>query len=358
MNNKHLIQRISKEEFNILHNQKECLPDNYFQEDIELPIDCIKKSSKRSVQLLRNGKAYNNIRLIMPIKYDNADDINVDDILQAVEFKSGTKVIDIINGKNLTMLLKMQNLSCTIANGMIIIPLPFDITSENNLFICALSQYYEQRINIEFGNKYDIGPDGGLLITYYSYNDHISPEPKNIFVQNPPYNSSITNNIPLHAIDHVQLFSFSDSYFHPHVMQIYESARYRTNYLIGWKHPIESLIFSFFDENKNIIKDCQFDKVSLVINGHDVIFESRISVLDKTIKKFGSFDGFYYMSLENLNTKFNNANPERYTNFALVNNAKLCFNGNIPIKSAQFISITAIMYNINIYSSGMPHTMY
>jgi len=324
--NTNFIRKLLPSEFDILHNQKQYLPNNFIQEDIKLPITdvTIKKGSRIKILIDKHGKAYNNIRLILPIKYDNIDDINLDDIFCNIQFESGI-LIDQLHGHNLTMLLKMKKLSCTIFNNTIIVPLPFDILSENNVFRHDISYNNDQYLYIEFGYKYDIGSNCDLLITYYNY-DNMSTEPKNII-------NKYVQNFP--SMEHAHIYSTISN----HCIKEQYNCNNLNSYALNLRNNnVNSLMFTFFDENKHMLKNYQFDSITLMFNDNEIMHNSQISVLNKTIQKFGSFYGFYYMELGNI-----------LDNNLLVT---LLIEPNDPNGNAKFIDIMTIGYDVLLCYDG------
>lgn len=111
-------------------------------------------NSALSIKLPHIGDALNNI--ICKIKINSDKRIQIEKIFDYIELEIGGMSIDKIYGSCIEALLKIYELSYTEHNNQIILPIPFGITSGNNIIVDGIILFHNCRLKIKFGSEYTI----------------------------------------------------------------------------------------------------------------------------------------------------------------------------------------------------------
>jgi len=340
----HVLYDLSNDEFQMMRNVKSKFGKNYakYERNIDIPFKCDItnfRGRRISVPIQNYGKSFNNLKLVLKLSNDNEINkkINIGNLLNDIDLLCGGSLIDRINGNFIEPLLKMNNMSYTQIDQMIIIPLPFDIVSNELCIVNELSKWFDKRLEINFADDYDI-IDVQLFATFYEYDniiklddnllkyysklDPFEHEIKNI-------NSKFINLIKINQQNH------------------YTYNLTKNEYSLNFNHPLTDIYFYFIDDDNNIIYDKLFDSCSLLINDCNVVEHSYISLMHETKQKFENINGYYYFPIENL--KYDNPNKKsyKYSNFSCLKSSIKFTNENYQHHDKNItLVICSIGYNV------------
>lgn len=132
-----------------------------------------KKSGKYAVTVKsENGKAFNNIRIVVKVKQNNHAKILIHKLLYSIEILIGGRSYDKIHGHSIEVLQQLFKLTNTQNNDEIIINIPFGISTKNNIIFLDLLENHDVRIVVDFHNIYEI-EYANIVASFYTCNHDI-----------------------------------------------------------------------------------------------------------------------------------------------------------------------------------------
>jgi hypothetical protein len=282
--------------------------------------------------------------LIVTIPNNNDTFIEPQKLIERIELDFGGNRIDRIDSVNLLLLLKLYNLNWTFVDNTLILPLPLDILINDNAVILSKMQWYDARMNIEFGQGYDI-TDCELQLTYYNFT------PTEQIEQN--------NNLLKFLLTHVvsdKIINYDIIGFNYKYTEFCGSETFLPNshnaYRLCFTGFSKDMYFTFTDETNNIITDKLFESLKILYNGYEIFIQSYPLMIHNTKQKFNSntnkFDGIYWISIQN---------KDKINCFGAIDSAKICFvkskEESIHKDKQLLINIFAISTNTLAYGNGV-----
>lgn len=233
---KHIVQKLSKCEFETMANPKNQLVSNYGTETIKIYVENDKKNPlKTSTLILNHGKAIGDLRLCL--KVETNENIIISDLIESIELSIGPTTFEKIYGHSIMQLLKMNNMEMTQIENEIVLPLPFGLTTGNNIIFKELLKNNDIRLHITFTSKYKI-IQKNISCVYYFYENSVKMEEKfNEYYMN--FKNVNLENRYLH------LYNFSEI----------SICTLKNNNIANFCvcHPIKDLMFYFIDDDNKIV---------------------------------------------------------------------------------------------------------
>lgn len=300
---------------------------------------------KFSTLIPRHNKALNNLRFVMSLNenHDTTTPINIWKVIDEIEIMVGGQQYDQLSGYAIDVLLKQKNKSHIQENNEVIIPIPFDIMSDNNLLFLELLEYHDVRINIKFGQMG--GKNAYLIGTYFNYDSFVQ---RDCDVREVHMPNKIINSLP--KFYEGAKFVFINSYNHIQSKKYSILGNFKhTSVQIPFNYVTFAIFFMFIDSvTGEIIKEKTFDTCDLRYDGNEKICDSYISLKQKS-RENNCAEGVYWLSLEG--TQENNEIPNlNYPNLSKIDNTLLILKTNTQLPNAC-LAIYAISQNYATYCS-------
>jgi hypothetical protein len=325
---------LTDEEYNKLSNCKKSIGKHSI-EDIAIPIEKTIQGGRVSVKIIRHAKAFNDIRFVISLNdNDLTTKINIWDIIKKISIIIGGFEYDKLNGYAIDVLLKRQNKSYTQFGNQIIIPIPFDIISRENLIFLELSHNHDVVINIDFGVKC-VG-ESYLIAKYYDNDNFIY------------YNNIIQSKSIYYSYQYINIINVIQW----HDYSIKDNISNICTFL-NFNHVTSDIFFIFTDdETGKIIKNKMFEECILEFEEFDKSIISFISLRHKSNEN-NCDDGVYWLSLEGIkrdNKEYLKTNKyQKYPNLSNFQEMKLYLNDVTKLSSKFSLSIYAISLNCAMY---------
>jgi len=323
---KHLLHYLSNDEIQIKRNIKSKFGENYGKYEKEMTFDSniTNFSGKKiSIKIQNHEKPFNDLKLVIKVNdIETNTKICIGNLFKKIEFQYKNMSVESITGHFIEPMLQLYELVYTQINDIIVIPLPFDIISNNLCIVDACSKYFDKQLNIDFESKYYIS-DVKLFATLYEYYDD--------------------NLLKYHENTYFTPIKISKNYNYKYDLST------QKEYQLYFDNPLTDMIFFFVDENNNIIQDKLFETCSLLINNCNRIQQSYISLMHETNKKLENTKGYYYFPIENLFINDSSGKKNyKYTDLRFID-CSICFDDENYKNHNKNITlvICAIFYNIS-----------
>jgi hypothetical protein len=334
-----IFEVMTDEEHNELSSCKKYI-GKYSVEDVVFPIEITKPNCKTNVQILKHGKAFNDIRLVVLLDNINlTSKVNIWDIIKTVEIDVGGCSFDKLSGYAIDILLKKQNKSFTQFGNEIIIPIPFDIISGERLIFLDLIKHNKTRIFVEFGQK--CIEKSHLIVSYYDY-DEVK------------CHDSLLKYGFCFAVQHLNIFNQIQGPWNEEFVKTNNSDMYIK---LNFNYVTSAMFFTITDnETGEIIKDKMFDECILSFDGFETV-NSFISLRHKSNEN-NCDNGVYWLSLEGVQTynknylNMNKNEYKKYPNLSNVNSITLRLKGVTDFSKKNTLSVYTVSFNCVGYSSA------
>lgn len=157
------IESMENTEYARLRNCKSCMK-NYSSTDLYFPSKPLSNCNIFSAQVIQEGVAFNNLR--MEIEFDETPNEslmkslknnNFFDIINFIEIQLGSYMFDKFDCYSLGVILDKNNLSCEQVGNKVIIPIPFDLISGDNVIwlnINGKGDFVYKSITVQANKKY------------------------------------------------------------------------------------------------------------------------------------------------------------------------------------------------------------
>lgn len=325
---------MTDEEYSELRGCKKYI-GKYSTRDIIIPIRITKQNERVSVPIDRHTKAFNDIRFVISLDNNSTTKLNIWDIIKSIEIVIGGRSYDKLSGYAIDVLLKKQNKSHTQFDNMVIIPIPFDTTSEENLIFFELFGGHDVRVNIEFGTKC-VGKSN-LIAKYYDYKN-ISCPSANLLKYTPQLMNPNINCKFMNIIKQIQLCKES---------HILSNELLDISQILCFNNVTTDIFFMFIDdETGDIIKEQMFDDCVLYMGEDNKQINSFISLKHKS-KENNCDDGVYWLSLDGIQT-LNNREYQKYPNLSRVDTTMLCLKGKPKLLNKNISKFTILVHAVSL----------
>lgn len=310
-----------------LQNSKKLLNYKFSKQDI------ICYPNGQSIHILNHGDSFNDLVLI--VKLNTSDKVELHKLINHVEFTIGGQSFDKISGVFLNVLLKHYKLHAMQTENILIIPIPMPLILRNSVVFSCESLGLDKRFKVMFNTPVQ---SYELRVTYYMHQHN-----QELKVNNTEFKTFLNNN----KLGQIYNFFQYDIYDFSNGVQV-----------IDFNFPSSHMFFTFTDQNNNIIKDKTFTEFTMQVNGQDTIVSTHELLKYDTLKKYGKFEGYYYVNLENFEYNLSHT-FDTMINFSYIDHLRLKINPIQQFKNSGLkLHVGSISYNCLRYENGGVGIMY